>query len=369
MFLCEFQAALNTDVSKVYTGSAGVFDVSATYANGAVVDVVNGTNYLGQYTVAGGNVEIGANSFVGTELEVQKIAAKDSDDIYSSANIHVTGQIQADSGTFNRLNTRVYKFPTADGTQSGQAIVTDAAGNLSFAFAGSSGIVVSQVKDLADVDNDLLTKRHPDHFLLWDSSYTTHVGTGQYVSKVFTEEVHSKFVGSSDLTYDSATGRFTITNTGVTAGAYGSSSAIPIITVSAQGQIDSIGTAVAYTTSSFNTDLATKSTANLAEGSNLYYTNARVYANLSLANISVFADVDTVTVAPSYGDALAWNGNTWVPSVINALTALSSVVSNTALTANTVLSLSNFTTANLTEGSRLYYTNAYAEVLNCISLP
>ena len=60
MFLCEFQAALNTDVSKVYTGSAGVFDVSATYANGAVVDVINGTNYLGQFTVAGGNVDVSA---------------------------------------------------------------------------------------------------------------------------------------------------------------------------------------------------------------------------------------------------------------------------------------------------------------------
>ena len=59
-FLCEFQGALNTDVSKVYTGSAGVFDVSATYANGAVVDVINGNNYLGQYTVAGGNVDVSA---------------------------------------------------------------------------------------------------------------------------------------------------------------------------------------------------------------------------------------------------------------------------------------------------------------------
>ena len=34
--------------------------MSATYANGAVVDVVNGTNYLGQFTVAGGNVDVSA---------------------------------------------------------------------------------------------------------------------------------------------------------------------------------------------------------------------------------------------------------------------------------------------------------------------
>ena len=232
--------------------------------------------------VAGGNVEIGANSFVGTEIEVKKIAAKDSDDIYSSANIHVNGQIQADSATFNRLRTRVYSFPTADGTQSGQAIVTDGSGNLSFAFAGSEGIVVSAMKDLADVDNDLQTKRHPDHFLLWDSSYTTHVGTGQYVSTVFGTEVHSRFASSTDLTFDSSTGRFTITNTGVDSGVYGSSSVIPIITVSPQGQIDSIGTATAYTTSSFNTDLASKNTDNLSEGStNLYFTNTRADARVT----------------------------------------------------------------------------------------
>lgn len=60
MFLCEFQTALNMDVSKVYVGSAGVFDVSATYANGAVVDVVHGNNYIGQFTVASGDVDVSA---------------------------------------------------------------------------------------------------------------------------------------------------------------------------------------------------------------------------------------------------------------------------------------------------------------------
>jgi len=99
--------------------------------------------------------------------------------------------------------------------------------------------------------------------------------------------------------------------------------------------------------------LSNFTTANLLESSsNLYYSNDRVFANLSLANINVLRDVDTVTVAPAYGDALSWNGNTWVPSAINATSAL------TANLANLVLSLSNFTTANLTEGSRLYYTNA-----------
>ena len=62
IFLCEFQSALNTDVAKVYTGSAGVFNVSATYANGAVVNVIDGTNYVGEFTVSGGNVDVSSVS-------------------------------------------------------------------------------------------------------------------------------------------------------------------------------------------------------------------------------------------------------------------------------------------------------------------
>ena len=99
--------------------------------------------------------------------------------------------------------------------------------------------------------------------------------------------------------------------------------------------------------------LSNFTTANLAESaSNLYYTDARVIANISLANINVLADVDTVSVAPTYGDALSWNGNTWVPSAVNATNALTSNV------ANIVVSLSNHTTSNLAEGNNLYYTNA-----------
>ena len=127
-------------------------------------------------------------------------------------------------------------------------------------------------------------------------------------------------------------------------------------------------------------------TANLAEGSNLYFTNARSYANLTAASINALADVDTVTLSPGLGFGLIWNGTNWVPNVITvSSTELSNVantilgivqsslvantaffaananIANIALTANvanTVLSISNFTTANLAEGSNLYYTNA-----------
>ena len=56
--LCEFDSTYNTDMSGTYTGTAGVFDVSADFANGAVVNVISGNNYVGEFTVASGNVDV-----------------------------------------------------------------------------------------------------------------------------------------------------------------------------------------------------------------------------------------------------------------------------------------------------------------------
>lgn len=58
--LMEFESTLNMDFSDNFTGTAGVFDVSGHFANGASVKVVDGTNYLGEFTVAGGNVDVSA---------------------------------------------------------------------------------------------------------------------------------------------------------------------------------------------------------------------------------------------------------------------------------------------------------------------
>ena len=58
--LMEFNSSFNMDFADTFTGTAGVFDVSSHFANGANVKVVNGTDYLGEFTVAGGNVDVSA---------------------------------------------------------------------------------------------------------------------------------------------------------------------------------------------------------------------------------------------------------------------------------------------------------------------
>ena len=56
--LCEFVSSKNTDMSTVFSGTAGVFNVSSDFDNGAVVQVVDGNDYIGEFTVAGGQVDV-----------------------------------------------------------------------------------------------------------------------------------------------------------------------------------------------------------------------------------------------------------------------------------------------------------------------
>ena len=107
-------------------------------------------------------------------------------------------------------------------------------------------------------------------------------------------------------------------------------------------------------------------TSNVVEGTNLYFTNARVLANVEQMSINVFADVDLTGIQNA--GILQWNGTKFISGTVSAAatsnTALFAFfadyanVSGIANVANTVLTLGNFTTANLAEGINLYYTNA-----------
>ena len=99
--------------------------------------------------------------------------------------------------------------------------------------------------------------------------------------------------------------------------------------------------------------LANFTTSNLNEGSNLYFTSARLVSNLANLSINVFADVDTTFA--NVGEVLRWTGTQWVANSIAVVDK--SNFAERANIANLVLTLANFTTSNLTEGSRLYYSN------------
>jgi len=118
-------------------------------------------------------------------------------------------------------------------------------------------------------------------------------------------DVRGYLSASDGITYNSSTGAFTITDTGVTAGSYGSASLVPVITVNANGQITSASTVsvAGVTDFDYNTltgvlDIDTADgqnfattvtlgpfdTGDLVEGSNLYYLDSRARAAVSVTD-------------------------------------------------------------------------------------
>jgi hypothetical protein len=120
-------------------------------------------------------------------------------------------------------------------------------------------------------------------------------------------------------------------------------------------------------------------TSNVVEGTNLYYTNTRVYANV-IPLLDLKANVVDLTTSNVVEGTNLYYSNTRANAAIDnrvtkafidnlGISGSSAVFAENANVANTVLSISNFTTANLIEGANLYYTNArvYANVIGILN--
>jgi hypothetical protein len=106
--LCEFDSTYNTDMSGTYTGTAGVFDVSADFANGAVVNVISGNNYVGEFTVASGNVDVSSIDNTLTSVEIGykfNVNLKTNPIDVQAGNGPITGQPRSLASVIVDLNT------------------------------------------------------------------------------------------------------------------------------------------------------------------------------------------------------------------------------------------------------------------------
>ena len=112
-------------------------------------------------------------------------------------------------------------------------------------------------------------------------------------------------------------------------------------------------------------------TANVAELTNLYYTNARVDAYISPTLTTANVVESTSNLYYTVTRANAAIDDRVTKSFIDNLgvSSSSAVFAENANVANTVLSINNFTTANLAEDTNLYYTNArvYANIISLLN--
>ena len=163
---------------------------------------------------------------------------------------------------------------------------------------------------------------------------------GSPTNKYFTDaRARASISASGSLSYNSGTGALTYTQGNTDTVAEGSSN-------------------LYYTNARFDTQLGTKTTANLTEGSNKYYTDARVLTKINATDLDALADVHTAT--PTDGQVLTWdNSNSyWKPATSSTapVTSVNSLTGAVSLNSGLIPELTN-----------LYYTDARARASNSVT--
>jgi hypothetical protein len=321
-----------TGEMSIATADGGNFTATITLQPFTSTNLAEGTNlYYTQNRVDSSfdarlatkttdNVTEGTNNLYWTTARFDSsLAAATTTDLSEGENLYYT-QVRFDSAFSDKTTDDLTEGSNQYFTTARARSSISASGDINYDSAtGVISLTVENVYNKASFDSDFN--------VAMDSATTSDLAEGSNL--YYTDTRAREAIGLQDqggdgsLTYDSASGRFSytgpsaaearahfsagtgltfssgefsITNTGVAAGTYGSASLVPVVTINAQGQVDSIGTVSVAGVSSINFDSANGNftintadggtfvetitldpytTTNLVEGSNLYYTTAR----------------------------------------------------------------------------------------------
>jgi len=235
---------------------------------------------------------------------------------------------------------------------------------------------------------DVFSKSESDNRYILNTDTTDDLTEGSTNLYYTDTRVRNALSANTGIDYSSATGEFSLADTTVTAGSFGSASEVPVITVDAQGRITSasttnvagvssfsydnstgdldIGTATFNTVTSDVTgdvtgtvsDISNHDTDDLSEGTtNLYYTDSRVRNAVSASgdlsynsttgtfSFTERTDAEVRGLLSAAGD-LNYNSTTGEFSV------------TTFKSSDFDSNFSGKSTTDLSEGTNLYYTDA-----------
>ena len=304
-------------------------------------DLTEGSNLY--YTESRVDARIALQS--GSNLDLSN---KDTDDLSEgSTNLYYT-----DARVNSAFDTRLSTKSTTDLTEGTNLYYTDTRVRAAISVTGdltydsATGVISTQ--GLASSDTDDLSEGSVNLYYT-DGRVQSYLTNNNYaktsdIPPIVTQQVAAQ-IGSvqSDLDdeiYDREQGDLAL-----------------------QTQINSI---VTYSGSDFDTDFANKSTTDLAEGTNLYYTDARVSSYLSTNGFATETYVDNavsnlIDTAPTTLDTLnelaaALNDDPNFSTTITNLIGTKLATADFNTTADAWIGTKS--TTDLSEGSNLYYTDA-----------
>ena len=194
-----------------------------------------------------------------------------------------TGQLEITTadGTIHNVAIDLVPFSTDDLVEGNQNLyytddrvrsAVSAAGDLSYdQQTGIFSFDVEQVYTKANFDSDFNMAIDEASLggvgLAYDAITNTLSIDSAELENYFKGDIRGYLDAGTGLTYDSASGTYSITNTGVIANTYGSAAQVPVLKINAQGQIDSAGTVTVAGVSSVVFDSASFNyTINTADG-------------------------------------------------------------------------------------------------------
>jgi hypothetical protein len=276
--------------------------------------------------------------------------------VFSPTTFSLSTLTVTDSATIaNQLTVAGLRLPVTDGA-SGMAIVTDGSGTLTFQYAGTeTGVVVTRMQDLTDVVSTLNADRGNGDYLKYDSATEKYItgdfnadvtaiagisvtdtggfGSLSYADGVITytgasnADIRTLFSATGDISYDSSTGIF------------------------------GLNVETVYTKANFDSDLGLANTAQLPEGTNLYYTAARVDSDFD-ARLAIKSTTNLTEGSNLYYTDVRADGRIAAATSDDITQGVTNLYYTTGLFDTR---LATKTTTNLAEGTNLYYTLARAD--------
>lgn len=270
---------------------------------------------LGYSYLTGDQSNGGDRLYIGTGTEVTPGVATNIEVIggkyFTSKLDHVPGTLTANSAIITDANNKIDILNVDNITIDGNTVSsTNLNGNIVLDPNGTGNVDVSGAKIInlgaPTANTDAATKAYVDSEIsALNAASNLDIAGDSGTGSIFLSTEVFTISGGTGLSTSVTDNTLTVNidNTGVVANTYGSSTAIPVLTINAQGQITSANTAAIATDLSIAGDSGTDTISLLNE--TLVFVGGTALTSVVTANTVTFNLDDTAVTPGSYGSATA----------------------------------------------------------------